>query len=38
VVSTVANVRASEPTGAERGVWGPASERVRESEGPSPSE
>jgi hypothetical protein len=35
---TSANERASEPTGAERGVRGPASERVRESEGRSLSE
>jgi hypothetical protein len=35
---TVANERASEPTRAERGLRGPASERVGESEGRSPSE
>jgi len=33
-----ANERASEPTRAERGSRGPASERVGESEGRSPSE
>ena len=35
---TVANERASEPTRAEWGLRGPASERVGESEGRSPSE
>jgi len=34
----MANERASEPTGAERGSRGPASDRVGESEGRSPSE
>jgi hypothetical protein len=34
----VANERASEPTGAEWGSWGPASDRLGESEGRSPSE
>ena len=33
-----ANERASEPTRAEWGSWGPASEREGESEGRSPSE
>ena len=33
-----ANERASEPTRAERGSGGPASERVGETEGRSPSE
>jgi len=36
--TTLANERASEPTRAERGVRGPASERAGESEGRSPSE
>ncbi len=34
----VANECASEPTRAEWGFWGPASERVGESEGRRPSE
>ena len=37
-IATPANERASEPTRAERGGRGPASERVGESEGRSPSE
>jgi hypothetical protein len=38
LAARLANERASEPTRAERGLRGPASERVRESEGRSPSE
>jgi hypothetical protein len=34
----MANECASEPTRTERGSWGPASERVGESEGQNPSE
>ena len=37
-MSSLANERASEPTRAERGSRAPASERVGESEGRSPSE
>src|SRR5262245_43141146 len=36
--SEMANERAGGPTRAEWGSWGPASERVGESEGRSPSE
>jgi hypothetical protein len=35
---SLANERASEPTQAARGLWRPASERVGDSEGRSPSE